>query len=435
MSDASLSPSPIPVTLVARVDTLAAAATGPARLASPPAGRLASRTPISMSTPIPRPRGRNHVRLLRVGRLRVPEPGVRASGRDASGATLPGASADRGHAEASAFADSRADSEGTIGSSEFGGLPGAESFLRDAAAQRAWDVVVGLIASDASVDDDDASNALVRSRGKLRSIRGRKRDGHGGVPLGPLGRHGRVFARDASRRGAVVALGGDGAPRGEARGARGAKLTGLGERLVRRGECEPSGEGFRRVGAVRLGPKRFARATPSPGATSGSRRRARGARSTRTRARASARRSRTTRKVTRRVRRGGSHPRTGRTGRPRRARRRRRKKSLSEKRALRRIRSASETRRRRRRPQIRSSRTSSGRRSTAYASRHAAATTWWRPSAVRPLSLSLSPGTPSRRERRARPRRIRPSVRRRSTRRPRARRRATWKWRTSGSRA
>ena len=83
-----------------------------------------------------------------------------------------------------------------------------------------------------------------------------------GVPLGPLGRHGRVFARDASRRGAVVALGGDGAPRGEARGARGAKLTGLGERLVRRGECEPSGEGFRRVGAVRLGPKRFARHPP-----------------------------------------------------------------------------------------------------------------------------------------------------------------------------
>ena len=155
VSDASLSPSPIPVTLVARVDTLAAAATGPARLASPPAGRLASRTPISMSTPIPASPADGTTFDFSVSDVSV----SRSLEFALPGATLPDASADRGHAEASAFADSRADSEGTIGSSEFGGLPGAESFLRDAAAQRAWDVVVGLIASDASVDDDDASNS------------------------------------------------------------------------------------------------------------------------------------------------------------------------------------------------------------------------------------------------------------------------------------
>ena len=160
MSDASLSPSPIPVTLVARVDTLAAAATGPARLASPPAGRLASRTPISMSTPIPPSPADGTTFDFSVSDVSVSRSLEFAlPSATLPGATLPGASADRGHAEASAFADSRADSEGTIGSSEFGGLPGAESFLRDAAAQRAWDVVVGLIASDASVDDDDASNS------------------------------------------------------------------------------------------------------------------------------------------------------------------------------------------------------------------------------------------------------------------------------------
>ena len=154
VSDASLSPSPIPVTLAARVAD-AAAATGPARLASPPAGRLASRTPISMSTPIPASPADGTTFDFSVSDVSV----SRSLEFALPGATLPGASADRGHAEASAFADSRADSEGTIGSSEFGGLPGAESFLRDAAAQRAWDVVVGLIASDASVDDDDASNS------------------------------------------------------------------------------------------------------------------------------------------------------------------------------------------------------------------------------------------------------------------------------------
>jgi hypothetical protein len=103
------------------------------------------------------------------------------------GATLPGASADRRRAEASTFADSRADSEGTIGSSEFGGLPGAESFLRDAAAQRAWDVVVGLIASDASVDDDDASTSSFaragssdRSAGGSGTATGGSRSGRSG---------------------------------------------------------------------------------------------------------------------------------------------------------------------------------------------------------------------------------------------------------------
>lgn len=158
VSDASLSPSPIPVTLAARVAD-AAAATGPARLASPPAGRLASRTPISMSTPIPASPADGTTFDFSVSDVSVSDVSVSRSLEFAlPGATLPGATLpDRGRAEASAFADSRADSEGTIGSSEFGGLPGAESFLRDAAAQRAWDVVVGLIASDASVDDDDAS--------------------------------------------------------------------------------------------------------------------------------------------------------------------------------------------------------------------------------------------------------------------------------------
>ena len=149
VSDASLSPSPIPVTLAARVAD-AAAATGPARLASPPAGRLASRRPISMSTPIPASPADGTTFDFSVSDVSVSDVSVSRSLEFA----LPGP---RTRPEASAFADSRAGSEGTIGSSEFGGLPGAESFLRDAAAQRAWDVVVGLIASDASVDDDDAS--------------------------------------------------------------------------------------------------------------------------------------------------------------------------------------------------------------------------------------------------------------------------------------
>ena len=149
VSDASLSPSPIPVTLAARVAD-AAAATGPARLASPPAGRLASRRPISMSTPIPASPADGTTFDFSVSDVSASDVSVSRSLEFA----LPGP---RTRPEASAFADSRADSEGTIGSSEFGGLPGAESFLRDAAAQRAWDVVVGLIASDASVDDDDAS--------------------------------------------------------------------------------------------------------------------------------------------------------------------------------------------------------------------------------------------------------------------------------------
>ena len=158
VSDASLSPSPIPVTLVARVDTLAAAA-GAARLASPPAGglRRGRRFPCPRRSPVPADGTTFDFSVSDVSVSRSLEFAL--PGATLPGATLPGASADRGHAEASAFADSRADSEGTIGSSEFGGLPGAESFLRDAAAQRAWDVVVGLIASDASVDDDDASNS------------------------------------------------------------------------------------------------------------------------------------------------------------------------------------------------------------------------------------------------------------------------------------
>ena len=182
VSDASLSPSPIPVTLAARVAD-AAAATGPARLASPPAGRLASRTPISMSTPIPASPADGTTFDFSVSDVSV----SRSLEFALPGATLPGASADRRRAEASTFADSRADSEGTIGSSEFGGLPGAESFLRDAAAQRAWDVVVGLIASDASVDDDDASTSSFgragssdRSAGGSGTATGGSRSGRSG---------------------------------------------------------------------------------------------------------------------------------------------------------------------------------------------------------------------------------------------------------------
>ena len=422
MSDASLSPSPIPVTLVARVDTLAAAATGPARLASPPAGRLASRTPISMSTPIPPSLADGTTFDFSVSDVSV----SRSLEFALPSATLPDASADRGRAEASAFADSRADSEGTIGSSEFGGLPGAESFLRDAAAQRAWDVVVGLIASDASVDDDDASNSSFARAGSSDrsaggsgtatggSLSGRSGDTDGSSLATLPGAEQWLRSAETERREARREAG--------ARGARGAKLPGLGERLVRRGECEPSGEGFRRVGAVRLGPKRL-RHPPggdewltSPGAR---------ARSTRTRARASARRSRTTRKVTRRSDAEGlTLGRDGRVDRDARG-------DGEEKIALRKKSSPTDTLGVRWAPPPPPPSDSQladelRRRSTAYASRR---TPQRRRGGDRPRSvpsLSLSPGTPSRRERRARPRRIRPSVRRRSTRRPFPSRRAMW---------
>ena len=218
-----------------------------------------------MSTPIPRPRGRNHVRLLRVGRLRVPEPEFDFPERALPGATLPGASADRGRARRSRRSPTRRRLGGHDRVLGVRRLAGAESFLRDAAAQRAWDVVVGLIASDASDDDDDASNSSF-ARAREAPIDPRAdglEDGDGGPCLG-VGRHGRVFARDASRRGAVVALGGDGAPRAarSARRARGEAHRARGTPRPEREACEPSGEGFRRVGAVRLGPKRFARHPP-----------------------------------------------------------------------------------------------------------------------------------------------------------------------------
>ena len=148
VSDASLSPSPIPVTLAARV---AAAAAG----ASPLAGPLSSRTPIPISAPIPASPADGTTFDFSVSDASEVSRSLESSvpGGDAR----EDASADRGRAEASASFAGGADSEGTIGSSELGGLPGAESFLRDAAAQRAWELVVGLIASSADDETEDDS--------------------------------------------------------------------------------------------------------------------------------------------------------------------------------------------------------------------------------------------------------------------------------------
>ena len=148
VSEASLSPSPIPVTLAARV---AAAAAG----ASPLAGPLSSRTPIPISAPIPASPADGTTFDFSVSDASEVSRSLESSvpGGDAR----EDASADRGRAEASASFAGGADSEGTIGSSELGGLPGAESFLRDAAAQRAWELVVGLIASSADDETEDDS--------------------------------------------------------------------------------------------------------------------------------------------------------------------------------------------------------------------------------------------------------------------------------------
>ena len=166
VSDTSPSPSPIPVTLAARVAETAAAG------ASPPAGPLASRAPIPTSEPIPASPADGtafdvSASDASVSRsLAFPVPGERANAR-ADEDEDADASAARTRASASNASASfvgGAESEGTVGSSEFGGLPGAESFLRDAAAQRAWDVVAGLIASSADDETEDASSAVSESR-------------------------------------------------------------------------------------------------------------------------------------------------------------------------------------------------------------------------------------------------------------------------------
>jgi hypothetical protein len=88
------------------------------------------------------------------------------------GAPSLSASADHGRANSFSSFAGGADSEGTVGSSEFGGLPGAESFLRDAAAQRAWDVVVGLIASSADDEtEDESTSSFQRLSGEARETR------------------------------------------------------------------------------------------------------------------------------------------------------------------------------------------------------------------------------------------------------------------------
>ena len=157
VSDVSLSPSPIPVTLAARVADAAAGA-------SPLAGPLASRTPIPMSTPIPASPADGTTFDFSVS-----DVSVSRSLDFPEGAPSLSASTDHGRANSFASFAGGADSEGTVGSSEFGGLPGAESFLRDAAAQRAWDVVVGLIASSADDEtEDESTSSFQRLSGEAR---------------------------------------------------------------------------------------------------------------------------------------------------------------------------------------------------------------------------------------------------------------------------
>ena len=160
VSDVSLSPSPIPVTLAARVADAAAGA-------SPLAGPLASRTPIPMSTPIPASPADGTTFDFSVS-----DVSVSRSLDFPEGAPSLSASADHGRANSFSSFAGGADSEGTVGSSEFGGLPGAESFLRDAAAQRAWDVVVGLIASSADDEtEDESTSSFQRLSGEARETR------------------------------------------------------------------------------------------------------------------------------------------------------------------------------------------------------------------------------------------------------------------------
>ena len=165
VSDVSLSPSPIPVTLAARVADAAAGA-------SPLAGPLASRTPIPMSTPIPASPADGTTFDFSVSDVSVSDVSVSRSLDFPEGAPSLSASADHGRANSFSSFAGCADSEGTVGSSEFGGLPGAESFLRDAAAQRAWDVVVGLIASSADDEtEDESTSSFQRLSGEARETR------------------------------------------------------------------------------------------------------------------------------------------------------------------------------------------------------------------------------------------------------------------------
>jgi hypothetical protein len=140
------------VTLAARVAEAAATA---ARL-------LASRTPVPASAPIPASPSEGFE--IFAAEDAFVSRDLHESTSSSSDDSPSIARSDR-ERRSNAFAEGADsdDTRGTFGSSEFGGLPGAESFLRDAAARRAWDVVVGLIASSADGDTEDESSSFLRT--------------------------------------------------------------------------------------------------------------------------------------------------------------------------------------------------------------------------------------------------------------------------------
>ena len=165
VSDVSLSPSPIPVTLAARVAENVAT------------GSLSSRTPIAMS---------GMPTTLSTLIPMSPVDGFDFSVSDVSLSREYDATRDntlelrntdselvKRSTSFASFASGAEtdDTRGTEYSSEYGGLPGVESFLRDAAAQRAWDVVVGLIASSADDETDGSDVSFLRDKTKETSGR------------------------------------------------------------------------------------------------------------------------------------------------------------------------------------------------------------------------------------------------------------------------
>lgn len=169
VSDVSLSPSPIPVTLAARVVDFVGRG-----------GPLSSRTPVAMSnlnpiafaTPIPMSPAdgfdfsvSDASREYSAARGEDSSCDYYATREDGHSADLKGEDVVANKRNASSFVSLASGNETDDTQGSFGGLPGAESFLRDAAAQRAWDVVVGLIASSAEDEtetEDDRSVSFLR---------------------------------------------------------------------------------------------------------------------------------------------------------------------------------------------------------------------------------------------------------------------------------